>query len=82
MQHATFTTPQPVQPYADWAGIGQAACARISADIAQEEMGRVVANAFGIGWVNELVRESSRATFYSARAEYERAMAIIATPKV
>lgn len=65
------------RPYADAFQIGQAAVARIHAEIAQATMGKAAPDAFTPGYVPPLWRATQRRRFAEARAEYERAKAIM-----
>ena len=71
MKHAT------PQFYPDPYNNGQAVVARIRMELSMEAMGKAAPDAFDRGYQNPLWRAAKRRLFYSNRADYERAKAIL-----
>lgn len=66
-----------VQPYSDPCGLGQRKVAEIHRDQAVAEMARHAPDAFDVGYVSPEWRAMRRRRFAEARADHDRAKAIL-----
>lgn len=64
--------------YPDEFGIGQKAIARIRLEIAARDMAKAAPDAFSTGYVNPEWRAMQRRLFNAARAEADKAQAVLA----
>lgn len=71
MKHAT------PQYYPDPYNNGQAVVARIRLELSEKGMADAAPDAFTPAYVNPLWRAAKRRLFYSNRADYERAKAVL-----
>ena len=65
------------QPFPDDYGIGQKTVARIRLDMAAEQMAEAAHDAFDRGYQNDKWRAMKRRMFAKARAEHDRAKAVL-----
>lgn len=76
MKHVT-NFHEAGQPFPDCFGIGQQKVASIRLEMARRDMAKAAPDAFSLGYVNPEWRAMQRRLFAAARADYERAKAVL-----